>query len=429
MKKAVLLLLMVTIIAGCIYLKNADKDTVLYQQHAEYEMHNTQVSVAECTEETICEVTTSEEEPSEAESEETVQEVMVSEVARPENMMSDNETTGVIYGELAENEQLVYSEILDSLLTLEEGTVLSTTDGSVIDRAFNAVMLDNPGIFYVDGYKYTEYTRDDKIEKIEFTGKYLYEKEEIVKRQTIIDAKVSDILEGMPDTQDEYIKVKYLYDTLVTRTEYDLQAADNQNICSVFIGGKSVCQGYAKALQYLAKKAGIRCSLVLGNVIGGDAHAWNLISVNDAWYYLDATWGDAFYLFGEQEQVAKKQSSAINYDYLCVTTEQILLTHAPDMPVELPECVSMTDNYFVREGLYFTGYDEQRLTDIFSKAIAQGKETVTLKCSDRAVYNEMYRILLDEQKVFEFMNSEGTVAYTDNAKQGIFTFWLFEGRY
>ena len=54
---------------------------------------------------------------------------------------------------------------------------------------------------------------------------------------------------------------------------------------------------------------------------------------------------------------------------------------------------------------------------------------MTFKCSDRAVFDEMYRILLDEQKVFEFLNSEGTVAYTDNATQGIFTFWLFEGRY
>lgn len=424
MKKAVLLLLMVTIIAGCIYLKNANKDTVLYQQQAELEIQDARVSEAECTEETICGETAIEEEVSESESEETAQEV-----ALPEDVVVESEITGVIYEKLTEREQQVYSEILDSLLTLKEGTVLSTTDGSVIDRAFNAVMLDNPGIFYVDGYKYTEYTRDDKIERIEFTGKYLYEEEDILRRQELIDSKVSDILAGMPDTQDEYIKVKYLYDTLVTRTEYDLQAADNQNICSVFIGGKSVCQGYAKALQYLADKAGMRCSLVLGNVIGGEAHAWNLISVNGAWYYLDATWGDAFYLFGNQEQIVKKQSFVINYDYMCVTTEQLSLTHNSDMPVELPDCVSVADNYFVREGLYFTGYDAQRLSDIFSQAIAKGQETVTFKCSDRAVFDEMYRILLDEQKVFEFLNSEGTVAYTDNETQGIFTFWLFEGRY
>ena len=99
------------------------------------------------------------------------------------------------------------------------------------------------------------------------------------------------------------------------------------------------------------------------------------------------------------------------------------------MPVELPDCMSLTDNYYVREGLYFTGYDESRLADVFARAIADGQETVTVKCSDRSVYDEMYRVLLEEQKIFEFIESDGTVAYTDNMEQGIFTFWLFEGRY
>ncbi len=428
MKKAVLLLLMVTIIAGCIYLKNADKDTILYQQQAELGIQDVPVSMAECTEETISEETVSEENVSEMVTEEVAEEV-TEETTEDVETTDTNEVTDVIYEKLTLDEQLVYVEILDSLLAHEKETALSTREPGMIDKAFTAVMIDHPEIFYVDGYKYTEYSRDDKVERIVFTGKYLYEDEEISRRQALIDAKTADILAGMPDTEDEYRQVKYLYDTLVSQTEYDIHSEDNQNICSVFLNGKSVCQGYAKAMQYLAHKAGLRCSLVLGNVLGGDAHAWNLISVNGAWYYLDATWGDAFYLFGNQEQVVKKQSSVINYDYLCVTGAQIFLTHNPDMPVELPECVSMADNYFVREGLYFTGYDEQRLSDIFSKAIADGKETVTFKCSDSTVFDEMYRILLDEQKVFEFINSEGTVAYTDNAKQGIYTFWLFEGRY
>ena len=144
---------------------------------------------------------------------------------------------------------------------------------------------------------------------------------------------------------------------------------------------------------------------------------------------MDATWGDAFYLFNNRGQTPDVQTSVINYDYLCVTTKQLLLTHNPEMPVELPECVSVEDNYYVREGLYFTEYDEDRLTDIFTRAIVSGQETVTFKCSDSTVYDEMCRILLDEQKIFELMGSAGTIAYTDNEQQGIFTFWLFEGRY
>ncbi len=428
MKKAVLLLAMVTVIAGCIYLKNADKDTVLYQQQVEPEIQYSMVTEEEYTEETISEETVSEENVSETVTEEVAEEV-TEETTEDVEITDTNEVTDVIYEKLTLDEQLVYVEILDSLLAHEKETALSTREPGMIDKAFTAVMIDHPEIFYVDGYKYTEYSRDDKVERIVFTGKYLYEDEEISRRQALIDAKTADILAGMPDTEDEYRQVKYLYDTLVSQTEYDIHSEDNQNICSVFLNGKSVCQGYAKAMQYLAHKAGLKCSLVLGNVIGGEGHAWNLISVNGAWYYLDSTWGDAFYLFGEQGQTVKTQTYVINYDYLCVTTQQLLLTHNPDMPVELPECVSTKDNYYVREGLYFTGYDEAKLADVFARAIAAEQETVTFKCSDAAVYDEMYRILLDEQKIFELIGSTGTIAYTDNREQGIFTFWLFEGRY
>ena len=50
------------------------------------------------------------------------------------------------------------------------------------------------------------------------------------------------------------------------RQDYDDAAEDNQNICSVFIGKKSVCAGYSKAMQYLMEKQGLFCTYVTGEV-------------------------------------------------------------------------------------------------------------------------------------------------------------------
>lgn len=417
MKKAILLLAMIFFTSGLILLRNADADTVLIKQ---------QVQLDELIQETE-ELKKQEPESTDSvQTEEQTEGLTEQELENDITIQAGTESASCItFLRLSLEEQNVYAEILASLLGLENETTLSTKDTSLIDKAFRCVMLDHPEIFYVDGYKYTEYSNGDVLKKIVFAGNYIYDKEEILTRREKIEEAAGEIIAGVPDTTDEYEKVKYVYETIVQNTEYDMTAADNQNICSVFLYGRSVCQGYAKSIQYLLREMGMDCSLVIGTVRGGDGHAWNLVSVNDNWYYLDATWGDAFYLFGEGEQAQKQKAATVNYDYLCVTTQQVELTHTIDMPVAMPICNTLVDNYYVREGLYFEQYDEIRIQEIFASAMAEEKETLTLKCADSSVYESVRTELLTNQKIFNFLQTEdGFIAYTDNKEQCSITFWL-----
>ena len=329
------------------------------------------------------------------------------------------------FSRLSVDEQRIYNEILVSLMNCSGPTELSTTNTSVIDKAFSCVMIDHPEIFYVDGYKYTEYSNGDVVKRVTFTGNYLYNKSEIESRQAKIDDVVNEILRNAPTGADDYLKVKYVFDTIVSNTEYDMESPDNQNICSVFINGRSVCQGYAKAFQYLLQKMDIPATLVIGKVKQGEGHAWNLVEMNGQWYYVDSTWGDAYYLLGGTSQDEVVRTNSINYDYLGVTTEQICVTHLLDMPVDLPECTEIRDNYYVREGSYLYAYDETKIRELFSRAYQNGNETVTIKCSDVDVYQEVWSQLIAQQKVFHFLQSqEGTIAYTNNDSQRSITFWL-----
>lgn len=414
MKKAILLLGMTIFVAGILCFRNADADTILMKQPVSLE------GLVKDTEELI-------QTEQEAAAGEMPQETTETEAPAEVTIPAEVSNAGSIaFLRLSLEEQRVYSEILTSLLGLHKETTLSIKDPSLIDIAFQCVMLDHPEIFYVDGYKYTEYSNGDVIEKIVFSGNYIYDDEEIRSRQEQISQVVAGIIANAPDTEDEYEKVKYVYETIIRNTRYDTASVDNQNICSVFLNGASVCQGYAKAVQYLLREMGIESGLVVGTVRQGDGHAWNLVSVNDNWYYVDATWGDAYYLFGGEEQNAMTgKTESVNYDYLCVTTEQLKQTHTINMPVTLPECTSLTDNYYVREGLYFESYDEERIRELFARSQEAGKETVTIKCSDSTVYECVCTSLLEEQKVFEFIQtSSGSIAYTDNKEQCCITFWL-----
>ena len=323
-------------------------------------------------------------------------------------------------------QQNLYVEILYALENFIDEMQVSTTDPAQIDKVFQCVLMDHPEIFYADGYSFVKYTLGDEIKKITFKGTYIYNQEEKQQKEAEIEMAALQLLKGIEASAADYEKVKYVYETIIHNTEYDMTAEDNQNICSVFLNHASVCQGYAKAVQYLLDKLNIPSSLVIGTVENGEGHAWNLVKINNQYYYLDATWGDASYLVHLKEDSPEIQNTpAINYDYLCVTGEEIAQTHSISDLVPMPICDSLENNYYVREGAYFTEVNLAQLEQLIERYKAEGKENVTLKCGDEQVYLQMTEELLSKQKIFQYIDSENnSIMYTDSPEQRSITFWL-----
>lgn len=333
------------------------------------------------------------------------------------------------YDRLTDSGQTLYVEILTILNTLSKDIIVSTTSDEAIELVFDYVMADHPEIFYVDGYQYTNYSVGDTITKISFTGNYLYDANEVARRQTQINDGVARCLAGAPSSEDDYYVIKYIYEYLIANIEYDVNAPDNQNICSVFINGRSVCNGYAKAAQLLLNKLGIPSTLVTGTVdtknAKGVRHAWNLVLCNNTYYYLDVTWGDASYQTVSGESADASKLPDVNYDYLNVSTQEISRNHSISDIIRMPACNSMNDNYYVREDEYFNMAELALVAELFDRRYKDGSKNVTIKCATDGVYNELFAQLITDRKVFDYLQGDTSqVSYTTFEDTRTIIFWL-----
>lgn len=400
MKRFAALLFMIFLLGGCLLPREVTRDTILKDERPLWESTS----------------------PIEIEEEEEEQE-----------QFSQDEKANLLRGQrdyyafstLGVTEQNLYVEMLHALTGYVEEMEVSTLDTEEIDRVFQCILLDHPEIFYADGYSFVKYTLGEEVRKLTFTGTYIYDREEKQIREELLEEKINKALEEVPKEASDYDKVKYVYEWIVRHTEYDREAEDNQNICSVFLGGRSVCQGYAKAAQLLLQRLGIPATLVTGTVDNAEGHAWNLVSIDHEYYYMDVTWADASYLLKNEEGIIGQQLPEISYDYLCVTTEELAKTHSFSDLIPLPECTAVKANYYVREGAWFTEVDTEQLKSLVDRYYEEGRETLTIKCADEDVYRRMLEELLDRQQIFNYLHSpDDRILYTDSAGQMSITFWL-----
>lgn len=257
--------------------------------------------------------------------------------------------------------------------------------GDDMAQLFEAFFHDNPQFFFLD--------RTYSVEGSENDGKTTYDtvilrfthnyKERTLAVQQL-DAVVEEILAACPTTTDEYEKELYLHDQLIDRCRYDDVAAmhssaEYANAYSAYgalVEGKAVCEGYAKAIQLLLNKANITNTVVLGNARSDqEAHMWNLVQINGAYYYLDPTWND--------------DETTPHYSYFNISAAMLEKTHILDDQLVTVDCVDVNDNYHMRSNTFIDTYERDAIAAAIATNINQGKAAVHLRFAEGKFENAL----------------------------------------
>lgn len=203
-----------------------------------------------------------------------------------------------------------------------------------------------------------------------------------------INSRIDTIMSGVSTEWDDFEKLVYFHDTVVTNCVYDENSTDCYTAYGCLVDGRSVCEGYTKAMLMLCERADIGCIPVVGQGIEEDEtlpHIWNKVLIDGEWYGMDLTWDDP---------VSQMGDDYLRYDYFAVTDEEMNRDHFADENKYLryPEAVCTDANYFIRRGLMVSHADfaEDVITSAVAETMENNGDYTRVKCADTYTYANTY---------------------------------------
>ena len=231
-----------------------------------------------------------------------------------------------LYEQLDDTAKIIYKKLYEEKDNLKTGTykvdfgntfqtLLSQENGDKelkeqYQTAIEALVYENPDIFYLDvtkmyiniekitkitGVRYNVYI--DNGNEICYLTDGFYSKEDVEEYENKIEQIKNQIIVQIAE-KDDYTKIKLVHDYLIDSIEYDDTLRENNiyDIYGALVNKKCVCEGYAKAFQYIMQEAGIETVIIIGTGTNSrnetESHAWNYVNLNNKWYAIDVTWDD-----------------------------------------------------------------------------------------------------------------------------------------
>lgn len=129
-----------------------------------------------------------------------------------------------------------------------------------------------------------------------FTFTYTMTYYTTAEQEAMVDSAVSSLINQLNlDSQDDYHKVKEVYDYMCENITYDYANLNDDSYYlkytayAALVDRTSVCQGYSVLFCRLMLELDVDVRLISGYGAGG-GHAWNIVELEKNYYNVDATW-------------------------------------------------------------------------------------------------------------------------------------------
>lgn len=240
---------------------------------------------------------------------------------------------------------------------------LSVNDTLMVFYYYRA---DYPQHFWCNGsLQYA--SRNNKV--VSLTLSFNISADKIPTAQSAFNNAVTAMLKKAALGDDEYERELILHDALAKTVSYR-SAAHAHDAYGALVEGKAVCEGYARALQYLLYQTGIQCLIAEGSGTNpstgkSEPHAWNVVRIGGQFYHVDATWNDT-----------DDGDMPVMYAYFNLPANEMSFDHTVRTKdcYPLPACTATAANYHVKNGTWIAGYN----ADSIAKLLKAGGGTANL---------------------------------------------------
>ena len=318
---------------------------------------------------------------------------------------------GLEYSRLTDSEKAFFDKLLKLLLTYNKEFKFENIPYKYVTSVYDAVLKDNPQLFWLDGSSKGEtlrYPATGRTELTFTTGWYSYCNPASVKRKkSELDAIVSRIVVNARNRSSIWERILYVHDYIVDNTDYSSYGDDHHNLYGCLVNKKAVCSGYSAAFQYILNSLSIPCARINGtgreNRTKTEDHQWNYVYISGECYYIDVTWDDPT-VNGIKTRDNK------THNFFCVPESELLLTHKIICDGIVPSCRSTRYNYYVYNNMYLARYDYSAVSVIASKQLRYGN-SFSVKFSTQAEASKAARDLLENQRVYKIPGVSKKIIY------------------